>query len=80
MESTIVSSEQSPLARKKRNLLVLRITGLVTLLTAVVLLWNDPPVLGAVAGTALLLTATAFYLVEVQYSRALERALARRSH
>lgn|GEM_PF-2897762 len=71
------STERTPLARKKRSLTVIRLAGLVGLLAAAALLWTDPPVLGAVAGAVLLLGVTAFYLVEVQYSHALERALAR---
>lgn len=70
------SERMAPLARKKRNLLVVRIAGLVVLLVAIALLWNNLPVLGAVAGAVLLIAVTSFYLVEVQYSRALERELA----
>jgi hypothetical protein len=72
------SSDQTPLARKKRSLVVIRVAGVVILLGAIALLWSDPPVLGAVAGAVLLLAVTGFYLVEVQYSRALERALSQR--
>ncbi len=66
----------TPLAQKKRTLLVIRIVGVVTLLGAAALLWTNLPLLGAVAGAVLLLTVLGFYLVEAQYSRALERALA----
>lgn len=66
----------APLARKKRSLLVVRIAGLVVLLGAIALLWNNLPVLGAVAGAVLLIAVTSFYLVEAQYARALERELA----
>ncbi|MCW3493507.1 hypothetical protein [Microbacterium sp. SSM24] len=55
---------------------VIRTVGLALLLVATVLFWNDTAVLGAVTGAVMLLFVTASYLVEVSYSRALERAFA----
>lgn len=65
----------SPLGQKKRSLLAIRIAGLVVLLAAAAMLWNNLPVLGTVAAVVLLLVVTCLYLVEARYSRALERAL-----
>lgn len=71
------TSEQTPLAEKKRSVLIIRIVGLVALVGAAALLWNNLPLLGEVAGAVLLLAVTGFYLVEARYAKALERALAR---
>ena len=73
------SAEPTPLEQKKRAHLVIRIVGLVALVGAVVLLWNNLPLLGAVAGVVVLLVVTSFYLVEVQYSKALAGALNERA-
>jgi hypothetical protein len=70
------TSDGTPHAQKKKRLLMIRIAGLVVLTCAVALLWNDLPLLGAVAGAVLLLGITGFYLVEARYARALERTLA----
>jgi hypothetical protein len=68
--------EGTPLARKKKSLQMIRIVGLAVFTCAVALLWNDLPLLGAVAGALLLLAVTGFYVVEARYARALERTLA----
>ena len=71
------SSEVTPLDRKKQRLVLIRIGGVAAVFCAVALLWNDPATLGAVAGAIMLLSVLGFYLVEVQYAKALERALAK---
>ena len=73
------STEPTPLERKKRAHLVIRIVGLVVLAGAVALLGNNLPLLGSVAAAVVLLVVTAFYMVEVQYSRALASALGQRT-
>jgi len=68
---------RTPLVRRTRRLMLIRVGGLTALLVSAVLLWSDPAVLALVAGAVLLVTVTALYLVECRYAQALERALVR---
>jgi len=69
--------EPQLLARRKRGLLVISWTVPILVVVAIVIFWNDPPVLSAIGTAILLLTMTALYLVERTFSKALIEALKR---